>query len=85
MPLKPTAGPMCVNCGACAAICPAKAINPADAADTDPEKCISCGACIATCPVKTRNHYNEKYPAASESFETKYGADREPEMFYAAK
>ena len=85
VPMKPTAGPMCVNCGTCAAICPVKAIDPADAANTDPEKCISCGACIAACPLNTRNHYNEKYPAARESFETKYGAYKEPEMFYAAK
>lgn len=38
----------CIQCGDCAHICPAKAIENCV---VDPEKCISCGVCAAICPM----------------------------------
>lgn len=56
-PYKKTGGGMvpqtedsCVQCGQCAAQCPAGAIDFQDAHKVDAEKCISCMRCAAICP-----------------------------------
>lgn len=42
----------CINCGACAAVCPTLAITMgAKIHVIDPEKCIDCGMCASVCPV----------------------------------
>ena len=42
----------CVQCGACAASCPASCISEGDSKYIiDPEKCIECGTCAGVCPV----------------------------------
>jgi ferredoxin len=43
----------CNRCGACAEICPAKAINP-DTLEINANKCIRCFACVKKCPRKAR-------------------------------
>ena len=41
----------CVECGSCAAVCPADAISEGDGKfEIDADSCISCGACAGTCP-----------------------------------
>lgn len=41
----------CVACGACAAECPAGAINEGDDKYViDADKCTDCGTCAETCP-----------------------------------
>lgn len=41
----------CVNCGACADVCPNEAISEKDERRIiDPDKCLDCGACEAECP-----------------------------------
>ncbi|MFA5138612.1 MAG: 4Fe-4S binding protein [Elusimicrobiota bacterium] len=40
----------CAGCGACEAVCPAKAISIQEIAVVDQERCTGCGACAAACP-----------------------------------
>ena len=43
----------CTGCGACAEVCPEKAIHPAgDKYLIVPEECTDCGACDTACPVE---------------------------------
>lgn len=56
VPFHPeAASDVCVSCGACAAQCPVRAIDPAAPSTTDIERCISCMRCIAACPVGARS------------------------------
>ena len=48
--LVPKAGGACVQCGVCAAQCPAQAISREDPGKTDGKTCISCMRCVAQCP-----------------------------------
>ena len=44
----------CINCAACAPICPVEAISENDAGDAhviDQDTCTDCGACVDVCPV----------------------------------
>lgn len=52
--VAPAANDECIECGLCAAKCPAQAIDPANPRVTDVDKCIACMRCIEICPVKAR-------------------------------
>ncbi len=42
----------CINCGACAGVCPTDAISEgSDKYVIDAATCIDCGACSDACPV----------------------------------
>ena len=42
----------CINCGACAAVCPVTAISEQGESHViDQAICIDCGACDSVCPV----------------------------------
>ncbi len=82
VPLTPKSRRGCTKCGACAAICPAKAIDPGDFRKTIRERCISCAACIRICPEKVRKFGGILYRIAALNFSRKYKARREPEIFY---
>jgi ferredoxin len=42
----------CINCGACADVCPVEAISEKGEVHViDPEVCTDCGACNEVCPV----------------------------------
>ena len=44
----------CINCGACADVCPVDAITMDDTIYTiNKDKCICCGQCITECPVES--------------------------------
>lgn len=54
VPLKPSAGKKCTECGACAALCPVGAIPKNSPRQTDNTRCISCMRCITVCPQGAR-------------------------------
>jgi uncharacterized Fe-S center protein len=39
----------CTACGACAAVCPSKAITVGEVANIDEDTCIGCGMCVVAC------------------------------------
>lgn len=42
----------CIECGACASVCPNDAISEGDGKyEINPDLCISCGACADQCPM----------------------------------
>ena len=55
MHLAPKAGSKCTECGLCADVCPAGAIDKDNIRNTDKQKCISCMRCVAVCPHKARS------------------------------
>ncbi len=85
VPFRPGGDRTCISCGACAAICPCHAIDPANPRETDQNLCMSCGACIAACPAGARNYHGAAYKAAGLVFSQKCAAYRTPELFYAGK
>ena len=54
MPVTPMTTDQCVHCGACAAICPTRAIVLTDPIQTKADRCILCMSCVAECPAKAR-------------------------------
>lgn len=48
--MVPQATEGCVSCGACAALCPVRAIDKDDPGRVNGEACISCLRCVAVCP-----------------------------------
>ena len=48
--IVPQTGDACIQCGKCAAQCPAMAIDTADARKIDATKCIGCMRCVKICP-----------------------------------
>ncbi|HJB27915.1 MAG TPA: 4Fe-4S binding protein [Candidatus Blautia faecavium] len=50
----PQTGTACVQCGLCAAQCPAGAIDSTDAGKINAEKCISCMRCVKICPQQAK-------------------------------
>lgn len=53
-PTAPVTNSSCINCGLCAEICIAEAINPEDCTKADPNKCMHCCRCIKACPVNAK-------------------------------
>lgn len=52
--MLPQTGTACVQCGLCAAQCPAGAIDSTDARKVNAEKCISCMRCVKICPQQAK-------------------------------
>ena len=81
---RPTGDKSCTSCGACAAICPTKSINPAEPTKTNEDTCIACAACIRVCSTGSRAFRGPVYQTARKAFELKCAAYRLPETFYRA-
>lgn len=52
--MVPKGGAACLQCGKCAALCPAGAISLANPKTADKDKCISCMRCVTVCPQGAR-------------------------------
>ena len=56
----------CTGCGACAAVCPVKAVRLQDGkAVTDRRACIRCFACAAACPTGARRRHGQEWEVPS--------------------
>ncbi len=55
VPFAPKGGKNCNDCGTCARICPAGAIEKSDYKKTEKDTCIRCLACVKQCPQKARS------------------------------
>lgn len=55
VPFKPKGNKNCTNCGLCAQLCPAGAIDLKRPSQTDAQRCISCMRCVARCPNHARD------------------------------
>jgi len=71
----------CTLCGACAEVCPTKAITVSDKVETVKEKCTACSACVKTCPTGARIWTNEGVMKAAAWLNKEYSKRREPEFF----
>jgi ferredoxin len=71
----------CTLCGACAEVCPTKAVTVTDKVETAKEKCTACSSCIKACPTGARVWTNEGVKKAAVWLTTEYNKRREPEYF----
>lgn len=72
----------CTGCGACAAVCPEGAIDPASPRVTHPERCISCFACLRTCAHAGRVMDEPAYLEFASAFSQRLAQRRENEFFF---
>jgi ferredoxin len=71
----------CVQCGACAAHCPAGAIDATNSASIDVVKCITCCGCIKLCPTQSRSKKPGPVMEASRRIHTLFPQPKQPEFF----
>jgi len=81
MPIRPSVGKGCVNCGKCISVCPMGAISKDDPTKVDSSKCVSCTACIKACPNDVRGFYGPISAASGLAFEKLCGKRKDPEWF----
>lgn len=79
--MVPHATEDCVSCGACAALCPVRAIDKDDPRQVDGEACISCMRCIAVCPRGARKLDPNKLSAVSQMLSKVCVVRKECELF----
>lgn len=79
--LKPGIDDSCILCGACADICPVRAITVGTSYYKDDALCFSCAACIAACPTHAQAFRGPEYEAFGTQFCKKFSPRREPELF----
>jgi ferredoxin len=75
------AGDACVQCGVCAEVCPAGAIDPHDSAVVDDHACVLCCACIKRCPEGARAVQAGWLKEIAVRLRETCSARREPECF----
>lgn len=74
---KPEAGENCNDCGLCAELCPAGAIDADNLRTVNKDKCISCMRCIAVCPSKARKVDDAVVAAVAQRLEPLLGGRKE--------
>lgn len=71
----------CGQCGHCAEICPAGAIDRDNPACIDTKTCITCCACIKRCPQQARGMKPGPVMDAQQRLNTLFSEPKEPECF----
>ncbi len=71
----------CIQCGTCADLCPAGAIDAVDSAVIDTEACITCCACVKQCPQQARIMMPGPVLDAQKRLHTLFSAPKQPEVF----
>lgn len=71
----------CNQCGVCAEVCPANAVNPDNSRLIDKEKCITCCACIKSCPKGARFIKDSPVKEAAVRLNRLNGERKEPMVF----
>ena len=79
--MVPHATEDCVSCGACAALCPVRAIDKDDPRQVDGETCISCMRCVSVCPQNARKLDPNKLAAVTQMLSKACVERRECEIF----
>lgn len=79
--MVPHATEDCVSCGACAALCPVRAIDKDDPRQVDGEACISCMRCVSVCPQNARKLDPNKLAAVTQMLSKACVERRECEIF----
>ena len=79
--LVPKAGKECIQCGVCAAQCPAQAISRDNPQKTDGKKCISCMRCVAKCPHDARKVNSVTFSAAALALKKTCSVRKESELY----
>lgn len=79
--MVPHATEDCVSCGACAALCPVRAIDKDDPRQVDGEACISCMRCVSVCSQNARKLDSNKLAAVTQMLSKACVERRECEIF----
>lgn len=79
--LLPKANKDCIECGICAAQCPANAIDPANIKTADAKKCVSCMRCGTVCPRSARKANELMIAAASLAIKKACSIRKECELY----
>ena len=74
-------GDACVQCGACADVCPAGAIDPEDSSTVKDDACIYCCACIRSCPESARTMQASMLKDIARRLSEQYRARKKPQCF----
>ena len=77
-PMIPLTGEACTDCGLCAKLCPAGAI---EGRQIDPAKCICCMRCTGICPVHAKFTDPEKVAGLTERLRDALGVLKENQLF----
>lgn len=81
IPFKPHANSKCIQCGLCAAKCPAQAISRENPRKTEKQKCVTCMRCIYICPQKGRDLYTLEKVIAEKGLAKVCQEYKQPEIF----
>ena len=79
--MVPQATEGCASCGACAALCPVRAIDKNDPRQVDGDACVSCMRCIAVCPRDARKLDPNKLSAVTQMLSKVCVERKECELF----
>jgi ferredoxin len=74
-------GDVCTQCGMCAEVCPADAVDAGHSDVIDQVKCITCCACIKNCPQSARTMKPSPVKDAALRLNRLYGERKQPEFF----
>ena len=82
LPLKTVATERCSECGLCARICPAGAIDDAAGFEADQSKCIGCLACVKRCMRSARLVDDPGLAAIRQKLEPAFGGVHKENQYF---